>query len=114
MSNRSRPARPPRNAISMPLAWLAVTTLFVGALAMAFDGQPVILWAVQLLLLACALAAIAYTVQALRLGWIATIGGAGQVYHYRRADEPVLYWLLVVLYLALSVPTAGYLAGTIV
>jgi hypothetical protein len=114
MSNRSRPARPPRNPISLPLAGLAVATLFVGALAMAFDGQPVILWAVKLLLLACALAAIAYTVQALRLGWIATIGGGGQVYHYRRAEEPILYWLLVVLYLALAVPTAGYLAATIV
>lgn len=112
--NRSRHVRPPRNAISLPLAWLVVSTLFVGALAMAFDGQPVMQWAVKLLLLACALAAIAYTVQALRLGWIATIGGAGQVYHYRRADEPVLYWLLVVFYLALSVPTAWYLAGEVV
>ena len=112
--NRSRHVRPPRNPISLPLAWLAVSTLFVGALAMAFDGQPAVTWAVKLQLLACALAAIAYTVQALRLGWIATVGGAGQVYHYRRADEPVLYWLLVVLYLALSIPTAWYLAATIV
>ena len=108
---RSRHVRPPRNAISLPLVWLAVSTLFVGALAMVFDEQPVMQWAVKSLLLASALAAIAYTVQALRLGWIATIGGAGQVYHYRRADEPVLYWLLVVLYLTLSVPTAGYLAA---
>ncbi|MGE5180974.1 MAG: hypothetical protein ACM31C_02885 [Acidobacteriota bacterium] len=111
---RNRHPRPPRNPVSLPLAGLAIATLFVGVLAMAFDGQPVMRWAVRSLLLACALAAIAYTVQALRLGWIATIGGAGQVYHYRRADEPVLYWVLVVLYLALSLPTAWYLAGEMV
>ena len=112
--SRNRHPRPPRNPVSLPLAGLAAATLLVGALAMAFDEQPVMQWAVRSLLLACALAAIAYTVQALRLGWIAAIGGGGQVYHYRRADEPVLYWLLVVLYLALTVPTAWYLASEMV
>lgn len=112
--SRSRPPRPPRNPFSRPLAWLGVITLIVAGGSAVLDWQQVLDWTARPLLLASALAVIAYTAQALKLGWIATIGGAGQVYHYRRADEPVLYWLLVVLYLAMALPSAIYLAGEMI
>lgn len=73
-----------------------------------FDGTA------RPLLLACALTVIAYTVQALRLGWVATIGHVGQIYHYRKSDDAVLYWLVVVLYLAMAVPSAFYLVGELI
>lgn len=106
--------RPPRNPISRPLAWLSATTLVIAGGAAALDGQAVFNWIARPLLLTCALAVIAYTVQALRLGWIATVGAVGQIYHYRRSDEPVLFWLLAVLYLGLAIPSAAYLVSMMI
>lgn len=112
--SRIQRRRPPRNPVSRPLAWLSVITLIVTGGSAFLGWQPVFDWTARPMLLACALAVIAYTAQALRLGWIATIGGVGQIYHYRRADEPVLYWLLVALYLSMAIPTAIYLARELI
>ena len=90
-----------------------IKLIVAGGLAL-LDWQRALDWTARPLLLACALAVIAYTAQALHLGWIATIGGVGQIYHYRRTDEPVLYWLLVGLYLVMAVPTAVYLARELI
>lgn len=103
-----------QNPISRPLAWLGVITLIVAGGSAVLDWQRVFDWAARPLLLACALTVIAYTVQALRLGWIASVGSVGQIYHYRKADEPVLFWLLVVLYLLMAFPTAIYLVGQMI
>ena len=93
------------------MAALGIVAFAVTAAALMLDWPRVFDWVARPQLLASMLAVVAYTVQALRLGWIATVGGGEKILHYRRADEPALFWLLVVFYLVLAIPAACLLAG---
>lgn len=106
MSQSSR--RPPRNPLAWPLAWLGMALLVCGA-AIGLNWTGEWAWVARPLLLANALVVLAYTGFALRQGWIATISSRGQVQHFQRRKQPVIYWLLVTFYLALALPTAIYL-----
>lgn len=106
-----RSGKPPRNPAARWLAVVGFTTLGVVLLAVVFGLDGVMDRVAIPLLLACSLMVIVYTAFALASGWIATIGHVGQIYHYRRDKEPILFWLLVVLYLGLAGPTAGYMVS---
>ncbi|MBY6203812.1 hypothetical protein [Halomonas denitrificans] len=101
--------RPPRNPAGRPLAAIAFTTLGLLGIAAAFGLDAVLDWTASPLLILCALALIVYTAFALHSGWIATVGYRGQIDHFERSREPVIYWMLVLLYLGLAGPTAAYL-----
>ena len=103
--------KPPRNPAARWLALVGFTTLGLVGVAAVFGLDRVMDLTAAPLLLACALMGIVYTAFALELGWIATIGHVGQIYHYQREKQPVLYWLLVVLYLGLAGPTAWYMVS---
>lgn len=104
-----RESRPPPNPMARPLAIVAFTTLGIVGVAALADWDGALDRFAKPLLLACAVAVALYTIRAVRLGWIATIGPYGQIWHYRRRGEPILFWLLVALYLGLAVPTGGYM-----
>lgn len=99
----------PRNPASRWLAVVAFTTLGVVGVAAVLGLDGVMDLAAAPLLLACASMVIVYTAWCLYLGWIATIGPVGQVYHYQREKDPVLFWMLVALYLGLAGPTSWYM-----
>jgi hypothetical protein len=60
------------------------------------------------LVFTCSLLVVLYTLFALRLGSISTIGGTGQVYLYTRKKEPIAFFFLAVFYLIVAVPSAIY------
>lgn len=105
----TRKARPPRNPVSRPLALAAFTTLGVVGLSAVFGLGSVLQYTALPLGMLCSALLIAYTVWGLRLGWIATVGHVGQIYHYQRAQEPILFWFLVVFYLVPSVLATAYM-----
>lgn len=102
--------KPPRNPVARWLAIASVATMAIVGVAAIFGLDALMDFTAKPLLLACALLVIAYTAFALKDGWIATVGHVGQIFHYQRDKEPVLFWLLVVLYLGLAGPTAWYMA----
>lgn len=79
-------------------------------LSLPFGFEALFDRAAKPLLLICAVLLIVYTAVAVYLGWIATIGHLGKVYHYERKKEAVLFWMLVILYLGFAGPTAWYMA----
>lgn len=83
--------------ISSLLGWESLSSLLV---------KPIVL--------ACSVLVIMYTLFSLRLGLISSIGGRGQVHNTARKKEPIFYFFLVIFYLALSVPTALYMAYLII
>ncbi len=102
--------KPPRNPVAKPLAIMALTTLAIVGIAALFGLDAFMKRMVEPLLLASALTVIVYTAFALQLGWIATVGHVGQIHHFQRDKEPIVFWLLAVLYLGLAGPTAWYMA----
>lgn len=107
MARRKR--KPPPNPLVRPLAIVGFSTLAIVLPAALFGFDGLLGWAAKPLMLACSLLVAAYTIAAIRLGWIATIDHFGRALHYDRSREPVLFWLLAVLYLGLALPTAYYL-----
>ncbi len=61
------------------------------------------------LVLACMLLLLGYTLFAIRLGWITTVGHVGQLHHFERKKSPVSYWFLAALYLTVSLLAGWYL-----
>jgi hypothetical protein len=114
MTRRVRSSKPPRNPVSRWLAIAAFTTLGVVGVAAVFGLDELMERTALPLGILCSLLVIVYTAWSLNLGWIATIGHVGQVHHFQRAKEPILFWLLVVLYLVLAVPTATYMISSVV
>ena len=105
-----RVGKPPRNPVAKPLTIVALATLAIVGIAAIFGLDAFMNRIVEPLLLACALTVIVYTAFALHLGWIATVGHVGQIHHFQRDKEPIMFWLLALLYLGLSGPTAWYMA----
>lgn len=98
----------PRNRLARPLAvWSTITLMAVG-LSMLIDVPWLTTLAIFWLPLGCLLLVIGYTLIALRIGWIATVGHVGQIHHYQRSRQPIAYWLLSVLYLVVCVPALVY------
>ncbi|MCB0332741.1 MAG: hypothetical protein KDD55_04530 [Bdellovibrionales bacterium] len=92
------------------IKYLAVTSIgtlcFVGLTAF-FKWEESLAMFVKPLILACSVLVMAYTLWAVRLGVVSTIGQRGQVYYYSRKKEPILFFLLVITYLVLA--TANFL-----
>jgi hypothetical protein len=108
MARRSR--KPPGNPAVRWLALAAFTTLLVAGGSAVFGWESALAWTVRPLLLACMVMVIVYSAFAIHLGWIATVGPVGQVYHVERSREPILFWFLALMYLGLAGPTAWYMA----
>lgn len=94
-----------------PLAITTFLTLGVAGVTMLLDVQGSLDGLFLPLTLACFLSLLAYTLFAIRLGWIASIGHLGQVHYYERYKSPVAFWLLVTLYLLVAIPAVVYLVG---
>lgn len=109
--NRSskRKSRQVKNPVTIYLAIVSIGSLcFVGVTSvMGWDNQ--LSFFAKPILLLCALLVVAYTLFALRLGSISSVGNYGQVHHYKKNKEPFFFFLLVIFYLVLSVPTALYM-----
>jgi len=109
MSRTDRRRAKTRNPFSRYLAMAAFATLCVVGVSALVGWQQPLSIAVKPLAFVCAILVVAYTVFALRLGSIGLVSQRGQVYRYSRRKEPVLFFLVVLLYLALSLPTALYM-----
>lgn len=112
MARRSR--KPPRNPVARYLAIVGLTALVALGGSALLGWDRVLDFTAKPLLMTSAATVVAYTAVAIRLGWIATVGYVGQVFHYERAREPILFWMLVVLYLGMAIPTACYMAVLLV
>lgn len=103
-------AKPPVNPFTRYLFVGFLGTLVFATLGIALDLHSLLDLLLLPLLLGCGLLGILYTVWAVRLGSIATVDKMGRVHHYSRKKEPILFYLLVVFYLGLLLPSTLYCA----
>lgn len=108
--SRKPPKGVTRNPVALPLAVCSAITLVCGGVAALLDLETVVDWLLIPLAFACLVLLMAYTVMAIRIGWIGSIGHLGQVFHVERRASPVGFWLLATFYLVLTAPAAWYLA----
>lgn len=109
MSRRRR--KPPRNPISMPLAVVSSASVVIVGLCVAFGLDELLDGIAIPLLLICMLFVIVYTGFAIAQGRIAIVGHVGQIYHFERASEPIVFWWLALAYLGTCGASAAYLAA---
>lgn len=107
-------AKPPANPFTRYLFVVFLGTLVFAVLGIALELHDLLDLLLLPLLLGCGLLGILYTAWAVRLGSIATVDRLGRVYHYSRKKEPVLFYLLVVLYLGVLLPATLYCAHRLV
>ena len=108
MINRSISSKIPSNPVAWPLAVCAIASLSLVGLSAVLKLDVLTTIALYWMPFLCLLLRIAYTLMAIRIGWIATVGHIGQIYHYERQKQPGLFWFLAGLYLVVSIPSAGY------
>jgi len=99
---KHRTGRRPRNPLSLPLAVFSTVSLLTTGAAAILSLDSLMAWIAVPILLGASALLVMYTAFAIRLGWIASVGHAGQVYHCERAQQPICYWLLAVIYLTVS------------
>jgi hypothetical protein len=104
----------PRNVLAKPLMIAAMATLVLTGITALLDLWPALGWFVIAMTLLSLLLGIAYTIVAIRNGWIATVGHLGQIHHVQRREEPIFFWILAVFYLVVALPAAWYLFGAVI
>ena len=98
----------PSNAMARPLMVCAIVNLCLVGLSVIIDFEFLSSLAIYWLPPICFMLLIGYTVMAIRLGWVATVGHLGQIFHFQRAKQPVPFWFLVGIYLTFSIPATSY------
>ncbi|MEM7279600.1 MAG: hypothetical protein AAF385_15920 [Pseudomonadota bacterium] len=108
MINRRISSKIPSNPLAWPLAICAITNLALVGLSAVLNLHALSTLAVYWMPLLSLLLLIVYSLMAIRIGWIATVGHIGQIYHYERRKQPGFFWFLTGLYLTVSVPAVCY------
>ncbi len=100
--------------MAKPLTMAAMTALVLSGISALADLWPTLGWPVMAMTFLSLLFGIAYTIVAIRIGWIGVVGHLGQIHHVQRRKEPVFFWLLAVFYLVVALPAAWFFFGELI
>lgn len=110
---RRRSSKIPRNPLAWPLVVGGLAFFLLGGVVALLDPDGQLNGVFFTLLLGVLILLLAYTVMAIRIGWIASVGHLGRLHYFERSRDRVLFWFTAVLYLAVSLPSAWYLSDRI-